>query len=221
MSTQIVGLLAGSLTTAAWIPQLVRTWRSGSTEDISWPYLLVFAAGVSGWIFYAVLSDDAPVLAANAVSILLIGSLVELKGGGRLRMLFGASGPVSHGDVIESHSAQCGSEMVVDKVDGIAGVAQPIEPLDVRYRLNLLVAVAAGLHAQAAAGPHDATPGAGVGEVIESLERFGVTERVVQIARAVEAMTPEVGARGMDGTTIRSFVDELFDMESADPHGSD
>ena len=37
-------LLAGALTTAAWVPQLVRTGRTGSADELSWPYLLVKAA---------------------------------------------------------------------------------------------------------------------------------------------------------------------------------
>lgn len=83
MTIQLVGLFAGLLTTAAWVPQLARTWRSRSAEDLSWPYLLVFAAGVSSWILYAVLSRDLPVFVANVVSVLLIASLVVLKQGGR------------------------------------------------------------------------------------------------------------------------------------------
>lgn len=84
MNIQTVGLVAGCLTTAAWIPQLVRTGRTGSADELSWPYLLVFAAGVCTWIFYAILSADLPVFLANLVSILLIGALVEVKSGARL-----------------------------------------------------------------------------------------------------------------------------------------
>lgn len=92
MTVQLVGLFAGLLTTAAWVPQLARTWQSGSADDLSWPYLLVFASGVSSWVLYAVLSRDLPVFVANVVSILLILSLVELKQGGRLRAVFRRDG---------------------------------------------------------------------------------------------------------------------------------
>jgi MtN3 and saliva related transmembrane protein len=85
VNIQLVGLFAGLCTTAAWVPQLVRTWTRGSTEDLSWPYLLVFATGVSSWIAYGVLTQDVPVIAANIISILLIGLLVQLKHGTRRR----------------------------------------------------------------------------------------------------------------------------------------
>jgi MtN3 and saliva related transmembrane protein len=83
VNIQLVGLFAGLCTTAAWVPQLVRTWSRRSTDELSWPYLLVFATGVSSWIAYGVLTRDVPVVAANTVSILLIGSLVLLKHGAR------------------------------------------------------------------------------------------------------------------------------------------
>ena len=79
MNMQNLGLVAGVLTTAAWLPQIARTWRSRSADDLSWPYLLVFSAGVSLWLLYGVLSDDVPVLLANAVTIVLVGLLLGLK----------------------------------------------------------------------------------------------------------------------------------------------
>ena len=79
MNMQNLGLVAGVLTTAAWLPQIARTWRSRSADDLSWPYLLVFSAGVSLWLLYGVLSDDVPVLVANAVTIVLVGLLLGLK----------------------------------------------------------------------------------------------------------------------------------------------
>jgi MtN3 and saliva related transmembrane protein len=79
VSMQNVGLVAGVLTTAAWLPQIARTWRSRSADDLSWPYLLVFSSGVALWLVYGVLSGDVPVLAANAVTIVLVGLLVCLK----------------------------------------------------------------------------------------------------------------------------------------------
>lgn len=79
MNMQTLGLVAGVLTTAAWLPQIARTWRSRSAADLSWPYLLVFSLGVSLWLLYGVLSNDVPVLAANAVTIVLVGLLLGLK----------------------------------------------------------------------------------------------------------------------------------------------
>ncbi len=87
MNMQTLGLVAGMLTTAAWLPQIARTWRSRSADDLSWPYLLVFSSGVALWLLYGVLADDVPVLAANAVTIVLVGLLLGLKSRTAIRPL--------------------------------------------------------------------------------------------------------------------------------------
>jgi MtN3 and saliva related transmembrane protein len=79
MNSQTLGLLAGVLTTTAWLPQITRTWRSRSADDLSWPYLLVFSAGVTLWLVYGVLSADVPLLVANGVTMLLVSLLLVLK----------------------------------------------------------------------------------------------------------------------------------------------
>jgi len=56
MTSKMLGLLSGLLTTGAWLPQLLRTWRRGRADDISYGYLAVFAAGVLGWLAYGLLA---------------------------------------------------------------------------------------------------------------------------------------------------------------------
>jgi MtN3 and saliva related transmembrane protein len=79
MKIQAFGLLAGLLTTAAWLPQIARTWRSRSADDLSWPYLLVFCTGVTLWLVYGVLSVDVPLLVANGVTMIFVRLLLVLK----------------------------------------------------------------------------------------------------------------------------------------------
>jgi MtN3 and saliva related transmembrane protein len=74
-----VGLIAGALTTGAWLPQLVRTWRCRSASEISWSYLVVFGLGVGTWISYGVLKHDIALIVWNVVTIMLVGSLMVLK----------------------------------------------------------------------------------------------------------------------------------------------
>ena len=81
MTLATLGLISGALTTGAWLPQLARTWRRGSAEDISWPYLLVLGTGVGGWLAYGVLSRDVAICAANGLTLALLGGLVALKAG--------------------------------------------------------------------------------------------------------------------------------------------
>jgi MtN3 and saliva related transmembrane protein len=75
----VIGALSAIGTTAAWLPQVVQTWRTRSAEDFSWSYLALFSAGVAGWIVYGVLRKDFVVLAANVVTLLLVLTVLFVK----------------------------------------------------------------------------------------------------------------------------------------------
>jgi MtN3 and saliva related transmembrane protein len=70
-SIELVGYLAATLTTAAFLPQVVQVWQSKSTKDLALPTLLSFIAGVSMWLIYGLLLNSAPVIFANAVTLVL------------------------------------------------------------------------------------------------------------------------------------------------------
>ena len=78
MSTT-VGLLAGLLTTGCWLPQLLRSWRTRSTGDISWTYLAVLTAGVGLWFVYGVMTAAVAVIAANVATLVALLTLATLK----------------------------------------------------------------------------------------------------------------------------------------------
>ena len=78
-ATMMLGLAAGTLTTAAFVPQLAKAWRSKSTGDLSWGMLITFSTGVLLWLVYGVWIDSLPVILANAVTLLLQAGIVSLK----------------------------------------------------------------------------------------------------------------------------------------------
>jgi MtN3 and saliva related transmembrane protein len=75
----VVGLLAGALTTGAWVPQIVRTWRTRSAHDLSWGYLAAMALGMSLWLAYGVLTAAPAVVITNVATLLLLAGLTALK----------------------------------------------------------------------------------------------------------------------------------------------
>jgi MtN3 and saliva related transmembrane protein len=75
----MLGLAAGTLTTAAFVPQLAKAWRSKSTGDLSWGMLIAFSTGVLLWLIYGVWIDSLPVILSNAVTLLLQVGIVSLK----------------------------------------------------------------------------------------------------------------------------------------------
>lgn len=76
---QLLGLVAGSCTTAAFIPQVVKTWKSRSAKDLSLGMFSIFCAGVVLWLVYGLLIMDIPVIIANMVTLLLASFLLFLK----------------------------------------------------------------------------------------------------------------------------------------------
>ncbi|HYC90307.1 MAG TPA: SemiSWEET transporter [Thermoanaerobaculia bacterium] len=75
----VIGSLSAIGTTAAWLPQVVRTWRTRAAEDFSWSYLALFSSGVAGWIVYGFLRKDFVVIAANVVTLLLVLTVLFVK----------------------------------------------------------------------------------------------------------------------------------------------
>jgi MtN3 and saliva related transmembrane protein len=75
----VMGLVAGVLTTGCWLPQLVRSWRTRSTRDFSWLYLIVLTVGVSLWAIYGILRADIVIMLANLVTVCFLLFLLVIK----------------------------------------------------------------------------------------------------------------------------------------------
>ena len=75
----LIGFLAGGLTTASFVPQVVKTARTRSARDISEAMLLVFLAGLALWTFYGVQVGSLPIIAANVITIGLVGAILAMK----------------------------------------------------------------------------------------------------------------------------------------------
>jgi MtN3 and saliva related transmembrane protein len=75
----LLGGLAGSLTTAAFVPQVVKTWKSRSAGDISLGMLLTFCSGVFLWLLYGLLLGSWPLIAANGITLSLASVLLVLQ----------------------------------------------------------------------------------------------------------------------------------------------
>jgi len=74
-----LGLLAGCLTTCAYLPQVLHTWRSRSVEDISLRMYVLLFAGISLWLLYGVVIESVSVMAANGASMVLTASIMVMK----------------------------------------------------------------------------------------------------------------------------------------------
>ncbi|MBC7621801.1 MAG: SemiSWEET transporter [Aeromicrobium sp.] len=75
----IVGSIAAALTTLAFVPQVVKIWRSRSATDISLPMYVVFTIGVAMWLVYGLLLGALPIIIANCATLVLALSVVVMK----------------------------------------------------------------------------------------------------------------------------------------------
>ena len=74
-----MGFAGAALTTASFVPQLLRVWRSRSAHDISAGMYAMFITGLLLWIIYGVWISAWPIVIANSVTALLAGSILALK----------------------------------------------------------------------------------------------------------------------------------------------
>ncbi len=77
--SETLGFLAATLTTVAFLPQVLRTWRSRSARDLSSLWLATFSAGIVCWLVYGALTASRPVVVGNAVTLTLTGTLAYFK----------------------------------------------------------------------------------------------------------------------------------------------
>lgn len=75
----LLGLVAGSLTTVAFVPQVIRAWKTKSTKDVSLSMFTILCAGIFMWIVYGIAIGDVPVIVANVVTLCLAGSVIVAK----------------------------------------------------------------------------------------------------------------------------------------------
>lgn len=74
-----IGMAAAVLTTAAFAPQAFKAWQSGSTKDVSLAMFTMMVAGNTLWLAYGLLIEDAPLIIANAVTLILAGAILAAK----------------------------------------------------------------------------------------------------------------------------------------------
>jgi len=78
-AVELIGLIAGGLTTLAYVPQVVKVWRSRSARDISLGMFLLMNAGIGLWLVYGLLIGSPGLIAANTVTLGLTAAVLVAK----------------------------------------------------------------------------------------------------------------------------------------------
>ena len=78
-NTTLTGLMAGTLTTVSFLPQVIKTWKSKSARDISMGMFVAFCLGILLWIFYGIAIHSLPIVITNVATFLLAFVILLLK----------------------------------------------------------------------------------------------------------------------------------------------
>jgi MtN3 and saliva related transmembrane protein len=78
-NTEALGLVAGALTTLAFLPQVLKTWQSRSASDLSLGMFLLFSTGVLLWLIYGIRLNARPIIIANALTLVLSALILIMK----------------------------------------------------------------------------------------------------------------------------------------------
>lgn len=76
---EILGLMAATCTTVAFVPQVYKAMKHKSTADISFTMYLVLLIGLMLWLVYGIYHNGLPIILANAVTGILALIMLVLK----------------------------------------------------------------------------------------------------------------------------------------------
>ena len=78
-SSEIFGFAAATLSTIAFLPQVVKTWKTQSAKDVSYALLLTFSTGCLCWVIYGFQVGAKPVMIANTFTLALNLGILGMK----------------------------------------------------------------------------------------------------------------------------------------------
>ena len=79
MALELFGLVAGTVTSAGFIPQLIRGYRTKKLEDVSYLMPIVLTAGMTLWFIYGLFLGALAVIVANIFGVGCCLTLIFMK----------------------------------------------------------------------------------------------------------------------------------------------
>ena len=79
MARLILGIMAGTLTTISFIPQVIKIYKMKDAKDLSMTTFCVFSCGVFLWLTYGIVTHEWPIILANGITLILIFLIIAMK----------------------------------------------------------------------------------------------------------------------------------------------
>jgi MtN3 and saliva related transmembrane protein len=76
---EILGLVAGAITTGSFFPQVIRVYRLRSAREISLFFTILFLVGDLTWMGYGIYLQELPIILWNILGSLLAAALLLAK----------------------------------------------------------------------------------------------------------------------------------------------
>ncbi|MGB1185907.1 MAG: SemiSWEET family sugar transporter [Flavobacteriaceae bacterium] len=73
---EIIGLIAAVCTTFAFIPQVMKVWKTKQTKDLSLRMYFIMFIGIILWLVYGIRIDSLSIIMANVVTATLVGTIL-------------------------------------------------------------------------------------------------------------------------------------------------
>jgi MtN3 and saliva related transmembrane protein len=79
MDWEIFGLIAGLITVSAFVPQIIKGYKSKHLGDLSYLLTFFFVVGMSMWIAYGVEKKSFAIILTNSIAVLFNLIIIGMK----------------------------------------------------------------------------------------------------------------------------------------------
>lgn len=76
---EIIGFIAATLTTVAFLPQVYKIWKHRNSDGVSLSMYIVMFSGVLLWLFYGIMIESISVITANSITAFLQLAIIYFK----------------------------------------------------------------------------------------------------------------------------------------------
>jgi MtN3 and saliva related transmembrane protein len=76
---EVIGLVAAFITTASFLPQVFKTYKTKDTSGLSLTMYIAFFIGIVLWLIYGIHLNSLAMILANSVTAVLSFYLVMMK----------------------------------------------------------------------------------------------------------------------------------------------
>ncbi len=76
---EALGIIAGTLTTTSFLPQLFKIIKTKSAKDLSLGMFIIFTTGILLWLIYGLLTNTLAIIIANSITLIIATTIITLK----------------------------------------------------------------------------------------------------------------------------------------------